>query len=105
MAKERIIAEVNTPLEAKKVEETVKTGYAEPLIETLVNWMGVEEDLATSYESLAMKPENAPRRGVFEQLARESRANIEALSGLRESLEKLDRARVQRIDLLTTVNP
>jgi hypothetical protein len=105
MAKERIIAEVHTPLEAKKVEETVKTGYIEPLIETLVNWMGVEEDLAASYESLAAKPENSARKGVFEQLAKESTDNIGALSGLRKSLEDLDRARVRRIDLLDSTSP
>ena len=105
MTRERIIAEVHTPQDAKKVEETVKTGYAETLIETLVDWMGVEEDLAISYETLASRPENSARKGAFEQLAKESRANIDRLTELREAFEDLDRKRVQRISLLGTMNP
>jgi hypothetical protein len=105
MTKERIIAEVETVEDARKVEETVKTGYAEPSIETLVQWMAVEEDLAASYELLSAKPENAPRRGAFEQLANESKKNLEVLSELRKSFETLDRARVQRINLLSSMSP
>ena len=105
MARDRMISEVHTAGEAKKVEETIKTGYAETSIENIVNWIGVEEDLASSYEQLAVSPENASRKGAFEQLAGESRRNISALTELRKSLEDLDRARVQRIDLLASMNP
>ncbi len=105
MKRERVIAEVETVEDAKKVEETVKTGYVEPSIEALVNWMAVEDDLATSYELLAAKPGNASRRGAFEQLANESKMNLEVLSELRKSFESLDRARVQRINLLSSMSP
>lgn len=105
MTRERIIADVNSVVDAKKVEETIKTGYAETTIENLLNWMAVEEDLASSYEKLAAKPENEPRRSAFQQLAQESRKNIAALAELQKTFEGLDRARVQRINLLGTLNP
>jgi hypothetical protein len=100
MKRERIIADVETVSDAKKVEETVKTGYSEALIETLVNWIGVEEDLASSYEHLAAKQGNAHERSVFLQLAKESNENVNSLTDLRKSLEKLDKARIARIELL-----
>ena len=101
MKRERIIAEVETVSDARKVEETVKTGYAEALIETLVNWIGVEEDLESSYARLAGKQGNAQAKAVFEQLANESGANVDTLTELKGSLEKLDKARVARIEQLS----
>jgi len=101
MKRERIIADVETVADAKKVEETVKTGYAEAMIETLVNWIGVEEDLAGSYEHLAAKQTNAQAKNAFQQLARESRDNVGSLTELNRTLEKLDRARVARIEQLS----
>ncbi len=100
MAKQRIISEVDNIEDARKVEETVKTGYAEPLAESLLNWMGVEEDLASSYEALARKPEYASSRELFARLAAESRKNVTALSAARDVIEGLDADRVKRIDLL-----
>jgi hypothetical protein len=105
MKRERILAEVETVAEAKKAEETVKTGYAEASVETILNWIGVEEDLASSYEHLAAKPENASKKGTLQQLARESRDNIASLTALRKAFEDLDRARVARINLLASMNP
>jgi hypothetical protein len=101
MKRERIIAEVESVSDARKVEETVKTGYAEALIETVVNWIGVEEDLASSYERLAAKQGNAQAKGVFQRLAKESTENVDSLNGLKASLEKLDNARVSRIEQLS----
>ena len=103
MVKERLIAEVNTAEEAKKVEETVKTGYLEATIDTLINWMGVEDDLAESYEGLASKAQTPAARAAYEQLCDESRKNIGQLSDLKRSLEVLDRARVQRLKLLASL--
>jgi hypothetical protein len=99
MKRERIIAEFETVEDAKKVEETVKTGYAESTIETVNHWLAVEEDLASSYDRLAPR-QAGRRRGVFEALAKQSRANMAALAELRKTLERLDGDRVQRIKLL-----
>lgn len=98
-----MIKEFETVEDAKKLEETVKTGYAETSIETLVNWIAVEEDLTDSYRSLAAKPENAPRRWVFLQLAQDSRKNMDTLSELRKAFEGLDMERAHRIGLLVSL--
>ena len=105
MKRERIISEVQNVEDAKKLEETVKTGYAEVSIETLTNWIGVEEDLANSYDQLAAGEKNAARKSVYRQLAQDSRSNVENLSDLRRSLEGLDKARVGRIEQLTGLAP
>jgi len=103
--KERVIAEVNTAEEAKKVEETVKTGYLEATIDAIINWIGVEDDLATSYESLASRTQAPDAKAAYKRLCDESRGNIEQLTGLQRSLEALDRARVQRLKLLASLEP
>lgn len=103
MGKERLITEVNTAEEAKKVEETVKTGYLEVTIDTLINWIGVEDDLANSYEGLASKAQTPAAEAAYRRLCDESRKNIEQLTGLQKSLESLDRARVQRLKLLESL--
>ena len=96
---------MNTAEEAKRVEETVKTGYLETTIDTLINWIGVEDDLANSYGNLASKAQTSPARAAYTQLCEESKKNIEQLTGLQRSLESLDRARVQRLKLLTSLEP
>ena len=103
MGKERLIVEVNTAEEAKKVEETVKTGYLEATMDTLINWIGVEDDLADSYEALASKAQTPAAKAAYKLLCDETRKNIEHLTGLQKSLESLDRAQVQRIKLLASL--
>jgi len=103
LGKERLIADVNTAEEAKKVEETVKTGYLEATIDTLINWIGVEGDLADSYEDLASKAQTPAAKAAYKRLCDESRKNIEQLTSLQKSLESLDKARVQRLKLLASL--
>jgi len=103
LAKDRLIAEVETPAEAKKVEETVKTGYLESTIDTLINWIGVEDDLVSSYDALASKAQSTEAKAAYKRLADESRKNIEALAVMQRSLETLDKARVQRLKLLAAI--
>ena len=103
MGKERLIADVNTPEEAKKVEETVKTGYLEATIDTVINWIGVEDDLASSYEGLASKAQTPAAKAAYKRLCDESRKNIEQLTDLQKSLESLDKAQVRRLRLLETL--
>jgi hypothetical protein len=105
LGKERLIVEVNTAEEAKKVEETVKTGYLEATIDTLVNWIGVEDDLADSYEGLASKAQTPAAKAAYMRLCDESRKNIDQLTDLQKSLESLDKAQVQRLKLLASLKP
>jgi len=96
----RLIKEFDSTEDAKKVEETVKTGYSETCIENLVHWAAVEEDLAESYGKMAEESKTAARRDAFRQLNEESKRNMVELNGLVEYLEGLDKARVKRIELL-----
>jgi hypothetical protein len=100
MSRARIISEVNSAEDAKKVEETVKTGYAEPMIESVLTWIGVEEDLAGSYDALAKGAHTGSASEVYQNLAEESRRCLDALEAIRRSLEKLDETQVKRIGLL-----
>ena len=100
MKRERVIVEFEGAKEAKKVEETVKTGYVETAIESLIQWMAVEDDLADSYEDLAKNAKDAASQKVYRQLHEESKAVSSKLSGLVRSLEALDAAQVHRIEML-----
>ncbi len=105
MDRQRIISEVASAEDAKKIEETVKTGYAETSIENLVNWAAVEEDLEESYGRLADSAKTPATKEAFKQLQAESKRNMVEISGLVEYLEGLDRARVKRIELLNGLPP
>ena len=101
MGRQRIISRVTSAEDARKIEETVKTGYVETSIENLVNWAAVEEDLEESYGQLADAATISARKDAFRQLQAESKRNMVELIGLVEYLEGLDRARVKRIELLS----
>ena len=103
MGKERLIAELHNPEEARKVEESVKTGYLETLIDNLTNWMGVEDDLADSYEDLSSKAQKPAARAAYKKLCDESRKNIEQLTGVQSLFEGLNNARVKRLKLLASL--
>jgi hypothetical protein len=105
MKRERIIADVENTEDARKVEETVKTGYIDSTIETIVDWTGVEEDLASSYEGMAAKQSDRVRRDAFLKLADESKSNMKALASLKRSFEDLDKSRIERINALARMNP
>ena len=100
MTRNRVIKEFDSTEDAKKVEETVKTGYAETSIENLVQWAAVEEDLAESYGQMAEASKSPKEQEAFRQLHEESKRNMLELTGLVEYLEGLDKARVKRIELL-----
>lgn len=105
MSKHRVLAEVGSVQDAKKVEETVKTGYAETTLESITHWIAVEEDLVSSYEELAENPAYASNRGALEELARESREAVAVLSELKKSVERLDGAQVSRLQRLEKALP
>jgi len=100
LTRARIIKEFDSTEDAKKVEETIKTGYAETSIESLVQWAAVEEDLAETYARLADESREPKRHDAFLLLGEESKRNTTELLGLVEYLEGLDKARVRRIELL-----
>lgn len=101
MPKARVIKEFDSVDDARKVEETVKTGYTETSIESLVQWAAVEDDLAETYGKLAAATKDSAKHDAFLRLSEESKRNTVEISGLVEYLEGLDRARVKRIELLS----
>ena len=100
MTRTRLLKEFSSIEDAKKVEETVKTGYSETAIENLVHWAAVEEDLAESYGLMAEASKNQASRDAFIRLQEESKRNMVEISGLVDYLEGLDKARARRIALL-----
>lgn len=99
----RVIVEFETPADARKVEETVKTGYAETSIENLVQWIAVEGDLSDTYGRLEAKSNEPASREIFRELREGSERTISDLSKLLRSLEELDAARVKRIESLKSL--
>jgi hypothetical protein len=95
-----VIKEFSSVEDAKKVEETVKTGYVETSIESLVHWAAVEDDLAESYGLMAESSRESTSHDAFLLLQQESKRNTVELSGLVDYLEGLDKARIKRIEML-----
>jgi len=100
LTRTRLLKEISSIGDAKKVEETVKTGYSETAIENLTQWLAAEEDLVDSYGHLVDSSDDAKEKNAFEKLQAESRSNMARLAELLESLEALDKARTERIDVL-----
>ncbi|MDE1857546.1 MAG: hypothetical protein KGI26_00565 [Thaumarchaeota archaeon] len=98
--KNRVLTEFDSTVDAKKVEETVKTGYIDTTVENLVQWCAVEDDLADTYGRLADAAKGQAEKAAFKQLRDESERNKAELSKLLKVVEELDRARVGRIERL-----
>jgi hypothetical protein len=103
MKRDRMIVEIETMEQARRVEETVKSGYSEPIIESLVQWLAVEEDLVSSYERLAKDLPDAAMREAAARLCERSRKEIVALSGFLEKFEEIDRERQNRIQTVASL--
>jgi hypothetical protein len=97
MKRGRIIAEIENMEQARRVEETVKSGYSEVIIESLVQWLAVEEDLVSSYEKLAKELPDAAGRDASSRLCELSKKEIAVLSGYLGKFEEMDRERKKRI--------
>ena len=102
--KNRVLTEFESTEDAKKVEETVKTGYIDIAVENLEQWRAVEDDLSDTYGRLATAAKDKAVKAAFMQLHDESEANKAELSGLLQAVEALDKARVSRIDRLAALS-
>jgi hypothetical protein len=103
MKRDRMIVEIENMEQARRVEETVKSGYADAIIESLVQWLAVEEDLVSSYEKLAKELPDAPRRDAAARLCEKSKKEIAALSGFLAKFEEIDADRKKRIQTVTAL--
>jgi len=100
MGRERVLVEIENPDQALKLEETVRTGYCDPIAENLVAWIAVEEDLVSSYEKLSKKYPQPEIENAMKELGEESKNNIIVLHEILKSIEQLGQARDQRRHLL-----
>ncbi|MDG7011096.1 MAG: hypothetical protein JRN57_03150 [Nitrososphaerota archaeon] len=99
--KNRVLTEFERTEDAKKVEETVKTGYIDTTIENLVQWCAVEDDLADTYGRMAAAANDQTEKAAFKQLHDDSERNKAELSKLLRVVEELDKARIGRIEKLS----
>ena len=97
MKRPRVITEIDSFEQAKRVEETVKTGYAETTQEEVVQWMAVEEDLISSYKKMETAAGGKGQRELAERLRAESEENLKSLAEILEKLKALDAQRARRI--------
>ncbi len=98
MSRERVIVDIENLEQALRLEQTVRTGYCDPIAENLLAWIAVEEDLAASYEKLGEK--YADSRNSIRELSEESRKNIDLLRGILKSIESFSQTRQKREELI-----
>jgi hypothetical protein len=96
MNRERVIVEIHNLGQALKVEDTIKTGYCDPIAENLLAWMAVEEDLASSYEGISAASADRDSKEAMNLLAAESINNVKLLQNLLDTVEEFGAARERR---------
>jgi ferritin-like metal-binding protein YciE len=106
MSRERIIVEIETLDQAEKVEETIKTGYCEPIAENLLAWIAAEEDIIDSYNKLSLKfADRTELKVAMKKLAEESKNNVSYLQRILDSIEELGAQRDQRLGVIQELLP
>jgi hypothetical protein len=99
----RIIYDIATMEQAQKVEESVKTGYVDAIIENIVNWIGVEEDLADSYDKFSKSLPSSQEREAANQLHILSSSDVDLLQKRLEEFEGLENEHKKRIRHVKTL--
>jgi rubrerythrin len=100
MNRERVIVDIVTLGQALKVEQTIRTGYCDPIAENIAQWIAVEEDLANSYDKLSTGSTRPELKKYLSELEEESRRNLTFLHSLLKSVEDLGEARIRREKLV-----
>jgi hypothetical protein len=96
----RIIADLETMEQAERVEESVKSGYVETIIENILNWIVVEEDLSASYEKLSKCLPSSEERQTANELYMLSISDADVLHKRLEEFEGFEGERRKRIQLV-----
>jgi bacterioferritin (cytochrome b1) len=87
--RERIITGIETLTHAVKVERDVVSGYQTIVQDNISHWLGVERDLAESYNKMMKNAESTKTRATFAEMIRDTENHIEALESIRESFKKI----------------
>jgi hypothetical protein len=96
----RMLVDISSLDEARRVEETIKTGYIDVIIENIVNWIGIEEDLAASYEKLSKSLARSDQRELANELQVLSDSDVSVLRRWLEEFEGLENEYKKRIRLV-----
>jgi NH3-dependent NAD+ synthetase len=97
----RVIADINTMEQAERVETTIKAGYSEVVIETLLQWIMAEEDLSVSYDKMSKSLPSLEERGAAAILAQESSELAKMLEDLITKIRSLDDLLSKHIKLVS----
>lgn len=100
MDRDRIIADIESFEQALRVEETIRSGYCHPIIESLLSWIAVEEDLVSSYGKLAEAGYARDKEEPIRRLSVESNENAEQLRKLVKMIEGFAEASERRQNLI-----
>ncbi len=100
MERERVIVDIETLDQALKVEETVKTGYCDVIIENIVQWIAIEEDLKNSYDRLSEKNSQRSSKEALLEFAKASKENKDSLNHFLKLFEDFSSKKVRQIERL-----
>lgn len=101
MSRQRILVDIETVEQARKIEETVKSGYLEATIEHLIQWIAVEEDLISSYNQLVEQGKHAESNETFSTYSRKSAENLTRLNAFLDQCEQMATERQGRVEELS----
>lgn len=101
MSRQRILVDIETVEQARKIEETVKSGYLDATIEHLVQWIAVEEDLISSYNQLVEKGTHAGNSNMFAAFSAKSAENLTRLNTFLDQCEAMAAERKGRVQQLS----
>jgi hypothetical protein len=96
----RIIVDIETMEQAERVEESIRTGYVESIMENLVNWIAVEEDLSESYEKFSKSLPSSEERETANKIYVLSSSDADVLRKKLEEFEGLESEHKKRIQLV-----
>ncbi|MEM3185677.1 MAG: hypothetical protein QXQ39_03215 [Conexivisphaerales archaeon] len=98
LKRSRLLADIDTMEKAERVETTIKTGYSEPILENIIQWIAVEEDLASSYEKMSSSLSSEESKKLAKKLAQDSKDIIQKLEELRSEFAIIDERQTERIN-------
>lgn len=100
MSRQRILVDIESVEQARKIEETVSSGYLDATIEHLLQWIAVEEDLISSYNQLSSGGSASAPAEVFRKFASSSEGNLERLNAFLAECDAMKKEREERLSVL-----
>jgi hypothetical protein len=99
-----VIVEIESLGQALKVEQTIRTGYCDPIAENILQWIAVEEDLANSYRKIAGKSDDLELKNALGELEQGSRETETILHTMLKNVEELRETRLKREKRVESLN-